>query len=182
MPESLQGRPLGPDWRVAVHTPTELLLEHVDPKAGRRVGGALVVTLGALTVGLALALATPVDARLITWPLSALLFVVAALGLPTTLRHLQRARLGVRLRITRSEVEGWPVGTWALGPRKFYATDVAKLSLQTFPHPPLTLAMLELVLKNGTRLTGPEVAVATGEKHPLGPVEAAARHLLASVG
>ncbi len=179
MPDSLAGRPLGPDWRVALHSPVELVLEQQATGAARRVGGALVVSLGSLAVALVLALATPAEARLITWPVSGLLLAVSGLGLLATLRHFQRARLGVRLRITRTEVTGWPA-TMAFRPRTVPVSEVAHLTVQVFPHPPLSLALLEVVLRDGTRLLGPEVAVATGEKHPLEPVEAAARHLLGS--
>jgi hypothetical protein len=179
MPESLEGRALGPDWRVATHSTTELVLEQQNPGGARRVGGAMVVSFGALIVALALAFATPEDARLITWPLSAVLLVVAALGVPAALRNFQRARLGVRLRISREGAEGWPV-TLTFKPRRVGRAEIARVAVQVFPHPPLSLAIFEVVLTDGSRLTGPEVAVATGERHPLGQIEAAARHLLAS--
>ncbi len=179
MTDSLQGRALGPDWRVAVHSPSELVLEQQGTLAMRRVGGALVVSFGTLAVALALAFATPHSAQLITWPLAALLLVVSALGIPAALRNLQRARLGVRLRISRDGVQGWPVAL-AFFPRTVPASEVAQVSVQEYPHPPLTLALFEVVLRDGTRLAGPEVAVSTGERHPLAPIEAAARHLLKS--
>lgn len=179
MPEALQGRALGPDWRVALHTPDELVLEQHRGGGWRRAGGALVVSVGSLILALALALATPQSARLITWPVSALLLLVAGLGLPAALRNVQRARLGVRLRFTRDAVEGWPVAM-SVSPRRCPATSVAQVNVSLFEHPPLSLALLEVVLRDGTRLAGPEVAVHTGERHPLDPVAAAARALLAA--
>lgn len=177
MPEALQGRALGPHWRVAVHSADELVLEQHQGGGWRRAGGSLVVSGGSLTLALALALATPESARLITWPVSALLALVAVLGLPASLRNLQRARLGVRLRFTRDAVEGWPVAL-SLTPRRSLATAVARVSVQVFEHPPLSLALLEVVLRDGTRLAGPEVAVHAGDQHPLQPVAEAARALL----
>lgn len=177
MSESLQGRELGPDWRVAVHTKDELLLEQRGGGGLRRVGGALVVSFGSLTLAAALALATPVDARLISWPVSALLLVVAALGLPAAVRNFQRARLGVRLRFTRDTVQGWPVA-FAWRPRTAPLADVAQVSVKLFAHPPLKLAMLEVLLRDGTLLSGPEVAVQTGDAHPLDAVAAAASAMI----
>jgi hypothetical protein len=178
MTESLQGRALGPSWRVATHTKDELVLEQTTSE-WRRAGGSLVVSLGSLALGLAIGLATPEDARLIVWPVSALLLVVALLGLPASLRNVQRARLGVKLRFTRESVEGWPV-SMSFTPRKRPTAEVAKVSVQVFEHPPLSLALLEVVLKDGTRLAGPEVAVPTGERHPLGPLSAAIEALISA--
>lgn len=176
MTELLTGRALGPDWRVTRHSADELVLEHRGESL-RRATGMLLLSLGALALGLLIAGACPAEARLIGWPVSALLFVVAALGLPAAVRHAQRARLGVRLRISRTEVEGWPVKL-AFAPRRAAASEVGSAAVSVFPHPPLSLALFELVLKDGTRLMGPEVAVPEGEKHPLGAIEAAARELL----
>jgi uncharacterized protein (DUF58 family) len=178
MTESLQGRALGPLWRVTSHTSDELVLEQ-SGNEWRRAGGSLVVSFGSLGLGLALALATPMSARLIIWPVSALLFVVALLGLPASLRNVQRARHGVRLRFTREGVEGWPV-SMTFTPRRSPASEVARVSVQVFEHPPLSLAILEVVLKDGTRLAGPEVAVPSGEKHPLGPLTAAIEGLISA--
>ncbi len=178
MREVLQGRSLGPDWRVSSHTNEELVLEQ---KAGgwRKAGGSLVVSLGSLTLGLALAFSTPPSAQLIVWPVSGLLLVVALLGLPASVRNLQRARLGVRLRFTRAEVEGWPVA-FSFVPRKSPAHAVERVAVQVFEHPPLSLALLEVVLRDGTRLSGPEVAVPSGEKHPLEPVTRAIKELISA--
>jgi len=178
MPEPLlQGRALGPDWRVALHSADELVLEQHRGGGWRRAGGALVVSLGSLILALALAFATPESARLITWPVSALLLIVALLGLPASLRNVQRARLGVRLRFTRTTVEGWPV-TLSVTPRRAPVSEVATVTVQVFEHPPLSLALLEVVLRDGTRLSGPELAVNTGEKHPLDPIAQVARALI----
>lgn len=178
MTESLQGRALGPNWRVTSHTKDELVLEQ-STSEWRRAGGALVVCAGSLVLGLALALATPESARLISWPVSALLFLVALVALPASLRNLQRARKGVRLRFTPEWVEGWPV-SMTFAPRRSAASQVARVSVQVFEHPPLSLAILEVVLKDGTRLAGPEVAVPSGEKHPLGPLIAAIEALISA--
>lgn len=167
MRESLQGRALGPAWRVQRHTPGELVLE-LRAGGWRKAGGALVVSGGSLVLGLALAFSTEESARLIIWPVSALLLVVALLGLPASLRNVQRARLGVRLRFTRDQVEGWPL-RFSFAPLTASAAQ-ARVSVQVYAHPPLSLALLEVVLSDGTRLSGPEVAVPTGEQHPLGPV------------
>lgn len=177
MPESLRGRPLGPEWRVATHTSEELVLEQHGGPGLQRVGGALVVVVGTLALAGALALATPDDARLIGWPVAALLLVVSALGLTAAVRNLQRARLGVRLRVTAGEVEGWPVA-FAWRPRRVPTADVAQVSVKVYAHPPLKLAMLEVILKDGTLLSGPEVAVQTGDAHPLDAVAAAASALI----
>lgn len=177
MPEALQGRALGPDWRVALHTEGELVLEQHRTGGWRRAGGALVVSGGSFILALALALATPQSARLITWPFSALLLGVALLGLPASVRNLRRARLGVRLRFTHDAVEGWPVAL-SFSPRRSPAAQVAQIAVQVFEHPPLSLALLEVVLRDGTRLAGPEVAVPRGEKHPLDPVAQAARQVI----
>jgi hypothetical protein len=177
MPEPLQGRALGPDWRVALHTSDELVLEQHRRGGWRRAGGALIVSLGSLILALALAFATPESARLITWPVSALLLIVAVLGLPAALRNLRRARLGVHLRFTRTAVEGWPV-TLSVSPRRAPVSEVASVAVQVFDHPPLSLALLEVVLRDGTRLAGPELAVHAGDPHPLGPVALAARALI----
>jgi hypothetical protein len=178
MTDSLQGRTLGPHWRVTSHTNDELVLEQ-SANEWRRAGGSLVVSFGSLAVGLTLALATPESARLIIWPVSGLLLVVAALGLPASLRNLQRARRGVRLHFTRAWVEGWPVKL-TLSARRVPVAEVARVSVQVFEHPPLSLAMLEVVLRDGTRLAGPEVAVPTGEKHPLLPLSAAIDALISA--
>ena len=178
MTDSLQGRALGPHWRVSSHTKDELVLEQ-STNEWRRAGGSLVVSVGALAVGLTLALSTPESARLIFWPVSGLLLVVAALGLPASLRNLQRARGGVRLHFTRDWVEGWPV-KMTLAPRRAPLAEVARGSVQVFEHPPLSLAMLEVLLKDGTRLAGPEVAVPAGEKHPLLPLSAAIDALISA--
>ena len=178
MPEPLlQGRALGPDWRVALHTPDELVLEQHRGGGWRRAGGALVVSLGSLILALALAFATPESAQLISWPVSGLLLIVALLGLPASLRNVQRARLGVRLRFTRSAVEGWPV-TLSISPRSAAGSEVARVAVQVFAHPPLSLALLEVVLRDGTRLAGPELAVHAGDPHPLEPVAQVARALI----
>src|SRR4051812_45598392 len=121
MTESLQGQGFGPNWRVASHTKDELVLEQ-STSEWRRAGGSLVVTFGSLFSGLALGLATPESARLITWPVSALLFLVAVFGLPASLRNLQRARKGVRLHFTREWVEGWPV-SMTFTPRRSPASE-----------------------------------------------------------
>lgn len=178
MREVLQGRALGPDWRVASHTAEELVLEQ---KAGgwRKAGGSLVVSVGSLTLGLALAFSTPQSAQLIIWPVSGLLLLVALLGLPASLRNLQRARLGVRLRFTREGVEGWPVA-FSFAPRKSPAADVERVAVQVFEHPPLSLALLEVLLRDGTRLSGPEVAVPSGDDHPLEPVTRAIDELISA--
>ena len=173
----LTGRLLGPDWRVAADSADELVLELRDVRAGRRIGGVLLVSLGALALGLLIALACPPESRLIGWPISLLLFLVAGLGLPAAVRNLQRSRLGVRLRITPTSVEGWPVKL-SFKPRSAPAADVERVAVSVYPHPPLSLALFEVVLRDGTRLTGPEVAVPSGEEHPLGPVERAALALL----
>lgn len=178
MRESLQGRSLGPDWKVSSHTADELVLEQ-RPGGWRKAGGSLVVSGGSLTLGLALAFSTPPDARLIIWPVSALLLIVALLGLPASLRNLQRARLGVRLRFTHAWVEGWPIA-FSLGPRRSTVAEVARVSVQLFEHPPLTLALLEVVLRDGTRLSGPELAVPTGERHPLAAVCEAVGELISA--
>lgn len=179
MPERLAGRALGPDWRVASHTAEELVLEQHRAGGWRKAGGSLVVSLGALSAALALGLATPASARLIIWPVSALLLVVALLGLPASLRNVQRARLGVRLRFTRDSVEGWPVA-FSVTPRRSPVTEITRVSVQVFAHPPLSLALLEVVLRDGTRLAGPEVAVPAGDKHPLRPVEEGIRALISA--
>lgn len=178
MPEALQGRALGPSWRVTSHTHDELVLEH-SGNEWRRAGGSLVVSFGSLALGLALALATPQSARLIIWPVSALLLLVALIGLPASLRNVQRARQGVRLRFTREWVEGWPV-SMTFAPRRSPASEVARVGVAVFEHPPLSLAILEVVLKDGTRLAGPEVAVPSGERHPLGPLTAAIEGLISA--
>lgn len=178
MPERLQGRALGPEWLVSSHTGDELVLEQ-RTSHWRKAGGSLVVTFGSLSLAAALALATPESARLIIWPVSALLTIVAILGLPASLRNVQRARLGVRLRFTRESVEGWPVSL-SLAPRRRPVADVDRVAVQVFEHPPLSLALLEVVLKDGTRLSGPEVAVPTGEKHPLEPLRAAIAALISA--
>lgn len=179
MPESLAGRALGPDWRVASHTGEELVLEQHRAGGWRRAGGSLVVSLGALAAALGLGLATPASARLIIWPVSALLLVVALLGLPASLRNVQRARLGVRLRFTRDSVEGWPVA-FSVTPRRSPVTEITRVSVQVFAHPPLSLALLEVVLRDGTRLAGPEVAVPAGDPHPLTPIEEGIRALISA--
>ncbi len=163
-----EGTPLGPEWSVARHTPDELVLEQRAP-GWKKVVGSLVVSLGTFAAGLALALATQESARLIIWPLSALLLLVSVLGLPASLRNLQRARLGVRLRFTRELVEGWPLG-FAFSPRRSPLSEVTRATVQVFPHPPLSLALLEVTLRDGTRLSGPEVAVSAGQPHPLDQV------------
>lgn len=167
-----EGLPLGPDWRVARHTRDELVLEQRRP-GWKKAIASLVVSAGAFLLGLALALATPASAGLIIWPVSALLSLVALLGLPATLRNLQRARLGVRLRFTRDLVEGWPSGFFSFAPRRSPVADVASVAAPVFSHPPLSLALLEVTLRDGTRLSGPEVAVGAGEPHPLDQVVAA---------
>lgn len=178
MTESLQGRALGPSWRVASHTQDELVLEQTTSE-WRRAGGSLVVTLGCLALGLTLAFSTPESAQLIIWPVSGLLLLVAVLGLPASLRNLQRARNGVRLRFTRDSVEGWPV-SMSFAARRAEVSEIARVAVQVFEHPPLSLAILEVELKDGTRLAGPEVAVPGGEKHPLLPVKAAIDGLISA--
>ena len=180
MPERLLvGRALGPDWRVSVHTADELVLEQHSGGGWRRAGGSLVVALGSLGVALALALATPESARLITWPVSALFLIVSLVAFPASLRNLQRARLGVRLRFTRQLVEGWPV-SFAFSPRSAPAAQIARVQVLVFEHPPLSLALLEVVLRDGTRLAGPELAYERPDEHPLGPVAAAIQSLISA--
>ena len=178
MRERLQGRALGPDWSVASHSAEELVLEQ---RAGgwRKAGGSLVVCGGSLVLGFAMAFSTPQSARLIVWPVSALLLIVAVFGLRASLRNVQRARLGVRLRFTRDFVEGWPVA-FSFFPRRVPAAQIASVSVQVFAHPPLSLALLEVILRDGTRLSGPEVAVPAGEPHPLTPVTEAIRALISA--
>ena len=178
MRERLQGRALGPEWSVATHTAEELVLEQ---RAGgwRKAGGSLVVTGGSLILSLALAFSTPESARLIVWPVSALLLLVAVLGLPASLRNLQRARLGVRLRFTKDFVEGWPVA-FSFSARRSPTAQIASVEVQVFAHPPLSLVLLEVLLRDGTRLCGPELAVNIGEAHPLMPVTEAIRALISA--
>lgn len=173
-----EGSPLGPEWRVARHTKDELVLEQRAP-GWKKVIASLVVSGGTGALGLALALATQESARLIVWPVSALLLVVALLGLPASLRNLQRARLGVRLRFTRELVEGWPIG-FSFAPRRSPLTEVTRAAVQVFPHPPLSLALLEVTLRDGTRLSGPEVAVSAGQPHPLDQVLASIQALMSA--
>ncbi len=178
MRERLQGRALGPEWSVASHTDEELVLEQ---RSGgwRKAGGSLVVTSGSLISSLALAFSTPQSAHLIIWPVSALLLLVALLGLPASVRNVQRARLGVRLRFTKDFVEGWPVA-FSFSPRRSPTAQIASVAVQVFAHPPLSLALLEVILRDGTRLSGPEVAVPVGEAHPLAPVTEAIRALISA--
>ena len=168
-----EGLALGPEWRVARHTGEELVLEQ-HASGWKQAIASLVVSGGACALGLALGLATPVDARLIIWPVSAMLLGVALLGLPASVRKFQRARLGVQLRFTKDFVEGWPIG-FSFSPRRSQAADVTRVAVQVFAHPPLSLALLEVTLRDGTRLSGPEVAVSAGEAHPLDQVLAAVR-------
>jgi hypothetical protein len=178
MAESLSGRALGPEWKVASHTPGELVLEHLGTGGLRKMGGALVVSLGSLAIALGLLGVTPDDARLISWPIAGLLIVISVLGFPAALRNLQRARLGLRLRFTKEGVEGWPLALASFGPKRHPKAAVKSVTVQAYPHPPLTLVLLEVVLVDGTRLSGPELAVTTGAAHPLEPVAAAARALV----
>lgn len=178
MPEgSLAGRALGPEWRVLAHDAEQLVLERHATGEGRRAAGTLVVALASLAMGLALALATPEALRLVTWPVSGLLLLVAGLGVPAALRRLQRARRGVRLAIDGAGAVGWPV-SFALAPRRLRASEVAEVAVRRFAHPPLTLVLLEVVARDGARLEGPELAVPEGAPHPLDDVAAAARRLI----
>ena len=179
MRERLTGRALGPDWRVSVHTGDELVLEQHRGNGWRRAGGSLVVAFGSLVLALALALATPQTARLITWPLSALLLVVCGVALPASLRNVQRARHGVRLAFTSQLVTGWPV-SFAFFARSAATDQIARVQVLIFEHPPLSLALLEVVLRDGTRLAGPELAFEKPDEHPLGPVAEAIQALISA--
>ena len=71
---------------------------------------------------------------------------------------------------------GWPVAL-ALGPQRRPAEEIKQVSVRLFAHPPLSLAMLEVELRDGTRLAGPELAFPRGEAHPLDRVGRAAAAL-----
>lgn len=177
MPEpSLAGKELGPEWRVAAHVPGERLVLEKDPAAAmKRARGATVVSVGSLAVALALVAMTPESLALVSWPVAALFFIVAALGVPTTVKALRQRFQGVRLEVKAKAVTGWPVATGVVDDVRaraitLSAADVEAVSLKLASHPPLTLAMLEVISRDGRRLLGPEVATEAGAPSPLVPV------------
>jgi hypothetical protein len=178
-PESLVGQSFGPQWKVIAHTADALVLSQQRPYL-RRFVGTVVVTLSAGWGALVVAAQSPLDARVLAWSVSLLLGVVAALGLPATIRTAQHVLHGVQLQFTRETVKGWPVAAFALVPRTANASEVEKLSIHVFEHPPLSLALFEVVLRDGTTFMGPEMAVPQGEKHTLDLLYAAALKLIGS--
>lgn len=184
-PPLAEGQPLGPEWRVEAYVPGARLVLRKDTSGEKaRARSALVVALGAAVAAAALVSATPDGMALVTWPVAALLVVVAALAVPAAVRSARRAAFGVTLSATPDGVTAWPLATGALHdvrarPRRCTADEVQGVDVLTAPHPPLVLSMLEVRLSDGARLTGPEVAVPEGAPEPLAPVAEALRVILA---
>lgn len=178
------GQALGPEWRVQAFTPGERLVLRKDTTSDRsRARSTGIIALGSLACAVALAAATPEGLGLVTWPVTGLLVVVTLMAVPAAVRSARRAWLGVALDATRDGVTAWPVPRGALHelrarPRRCATSDVAAVEVRTAPHPPLVLSMLEVRLKDGTLLAGPEVAVAEGAAPPLDATADALRALL----
>lgn len=180
------GQALGPEWRVEAWAPGErLTLRRLPGPDAARARGAAVMGAGSLVAAAALAGATPDGFALVTWPVAVLLVGVAVLSVPATLRSARRARLGVTLAASRAEVSGWPVPQGLLhelraSPGAWPASSVEAVEVRTAEHPPLVLSMLEVRLRDGTRVGGPEVSVPVGAAPPLDEVARALRALLQS--
>ena len=184
MPALTPGLALGPDWTVDAYAPGARLVLKKDAAGDRaRARGAATVGVGALVTAAALVSATPSGLALVTWPVAALLGVVAVLAVPAAVRSVRRARSGVTLEATTAGVAGWPVAVGALhdlraARRQVAAADVAEVSVRQAAHPPLTLWMLEVRLRDGSALAGPEVATPDGAPPPLDAAADALREIL----
>jgi hypothetical protein len=187
-PSLAPGQPLGPEWTVEAFAPGERVVLRKDTSGDwGRARSAAIVGLGSLATAVALAAATPEGLALVTWPVAGLLAVVALMALPAAVRSGRRGRLGVTLEATREGVAGWPVPKGALhdvraGPRRASAADVSAVTVRQAPHPPLVLWMLELTLRDGVTLAGPEVATPEGQPSPLEPAADALRRVLEPKG
>lgn len=134
--------------------------------------------MGSLVAAVALALATPPGLEIATWPVAVLLGVVALLAATSTFRSARLASHGQRLEVTPAAATGTLVqrGLWH-GLFNLWATVevnlVESVEVQRVAHTGLTLSLLEVRLKDGRALAGPEVAWAPGSADPLEPVAAA---------
>jgi len=174
---------LGPEWRVTRWEQTAIVVEKISSELRRAFARALVA-LGALAAALFLLTLTR-DERLVlvTWPVAMLLLVVSALAVPAIIRNLFQARRGVRLSFTPAEARG-PLVPLGL----FYdlkgldvvcaPAEVTEVLLRRVSHPPLILSLFEVVLADGRRLQGPEVAHAPGAADPLEALALAAGEVL----
>jgi hypothetical protein len=174
---------LGPEWRVTRWEQAGIVVEKISSEL-RRAFARVLVALGALAAALFLLTLTR-DERLVlvTWPVAILLLLVSALAVPAIIRNLFQARRGVRLSFTRAEVRG------PLVPRGLFydlqgldavcaPAEVTEVLLRRVPHPPLILSLFEVVLADGRRLQGPEVAHAPGAVDPLEALALAAGEVL----
>jgi hypothetical protein len=178
----LAGRTLGPRWFVARHDGEALVLQKHTSGEWRRAVASVLVGVGCVAGATGLFVITPDALALVFWPLAVGLVVVGALAALGAVRAALHALRGVTLEFAARTVRGRlvPRGLgFELGPaHSFSAEQVEAVLLHRVSHPPLTLSLLEVALRSGRRLQGPEVAFPPSEADPLEPVARAAAALL----
>lgn len=124
-----------------------------------------VTVLGSFALGVVVALNPYFEgAEAFTWPFAVLLFVVAAVGIASTVRSLRRWRQGVRLEVDRARgtVTGAPLAGGSLadfdgGLVTAPLAEVEAVALKTWPDRERTRLSLEVRLTGGRILQGPDV-------------------------
>lgn len=169
-------------WTVAGWETGAITLERTTSSTRQAMARALIA-LACIAAAFACVTGTPASLALVVWPVAGLLLVVAALAIPAAARDAVLAVRGVRLVVTRDEVRG------TLVPRGLFhdvraetvsarPEEVAEVAVRRAAHPPLELTTIEVVLVDGRRLLGPEVAVPAGASSPLDPVARAMGEVL----
>jgi hypothetical protein len=175
-------RSVGPRWRITRDEAATLELTRLTSSEWRRSVGALLVGLGCWAGAAGLFAVTPDTLVLVFWPLAIGLLGVGVLAFVGALRSVLQATRGMSLVFSADGVRGVPLprglglelGAMVTAPK----AEVAKVRLHRAAHPPLTLSLLEVELRDGRRLQGPEVAWPASERDPLEPVARAAAKVL----
>jgi hypothetical protein len=177
------GQALGPEWRVITTDGGRLVLERDRAVDLRRAARLAVVLLGSGVAAVAIVPYTPKGLELATWPVSALLGVVALLALASAIRSLVLGLRGVRLDFSAAGVSGTLVSRGIFHDVRGLAATCAPagveaVQLRRVAHGALRVSMLEVALADGRALQGPEVATPPSSADPLEPVASAAARLL----
>jgi hypothetical protein len=164
-------RSVGPRWRITRDDGATLELTRLTSTEWRRAVGSLLVALGCEAGAAGLFAVTPDTLALVFWPLAVGLVLVGGLALVGALRSVLHATHGMTLVFSAEGVRGVPLprglGLELGAPVSVAKGEVVKLRLHRAPHPPLTLSLLEVELRDGRRLQGPEVAWPASESDPL---------------
>ncbi len=164
-------RSVGPRWRITRDDGATLELTRSTSTEWRRAVASALVGLGCEAGAAGLFVVTPDTLTLVFWPLAAGLVLVGVLAFLGAVRSVRHAAYGLTLVFEARGVRGVPLPRGLgleLGSTVTASTgEVARLRLHRAPHPPLTLSLLEVELRDGRRLQGPEVAWPASEADPL---------------